>query len=70
MSQLDSEDAVVERVSSIKVERTPRSCTIFGKVVAFVDRIGSVTFWDWDAQSSATMAIHGWPPSKGVRSML
>lgn len=54
------------RVAGFKSERTPRACAVYGNVLAFADRLGHVTFWNWMEQLSATMILGQWQPHKGV----
>ncbi|KAG8908531.1 hypothetical protein FRB99_005891 [Tulasnella sp. 403] len=60
----------IVRMSGLKVERSPRACSVFGETLAFADRLGNIVFWNWREQSSARIFVPGWPPTKGKIMML
>ncbi|KAG9015935.1 hypothetical protein FRB90_004142 [Tulasnella sp. 427] len=50
---------------NLKVERTPRACSVHDHVLASVDRLGHVTFWSWRESLFGTMIVGGFPATKG-----
>lgn len=55
---------------NLKVERTPRACSVHDHVLSSVDRLGHVTFWAWKESRFATTIVAGFPATKGVSSHL
>ncbi|KIO34269.1 hypothetical protein M407DRAFT_16806, partial [Tulasnella calospora MUT 4182] len=55
---------------NLKVERTPRACSVHDHVLASVDRLGHVTFWSWKESLFATTIVAGFPATKGKLMLL
>ncbi|KAG8973323.1 hypothetical protein FRC05_008867 [Tulasnella sp. 425] len=55
---------------NLKVERTPRACSVHDHVLSSVDRLGHVTFWAWKESLFATTIVAGFPATKGKLMLL